>query len=162
MPDYLRLLFCLGAVFLALFLVFSLPFFQVPPAVTIAVYVGVVLFGLTIYLSFTAGKKLASYILAVRYHELSANERKRIWKLACLRMLPIWLCYIIVSVIPFVQWEVWLMLCMPCVVVAFIAAKSVFHDYYMLTGERWRYWSLQIGVFIAVQVVCQSIVRTLL
>ncbi|MBQ7338443.1 MAG: hypothetical protein IJW40_08335 [Clostridia bacterium] len=154
-----RLLICLGVIFLALMLVFSLPFFRIPPLITAAIYVILLVLGLAIYASFTAGQKIESYILAVRYQELSADDHKQIFKLACRRMLPMWLCVVAVSIIPLTQWEVWAMLCLPCVVLYGIAAKAVFRNYHMLTGDTWRYWTLQIGVFVAIQVSFQCIVR---
>ena len=159
MPSHVRLLLGFAAIFLALFAVFSLPFFRIPPLVTVTIYIILLVFGLAIYTSLTAGQKIESYILAVRYQELSVEDHKQIFKLTCRRMLPMWLCVVIVSIFPLTQWEVWVMLCLPCVIIYGIAAKAVFRNYHMLTGDTWRYWTLQIGVFVAIQVIFQCIVR---
>ena len=158
MSDRSRLLLYLGIIILAFLCVFSIPFFDISPFLTLLICGILVVFGFAIYLSADAGKKINAYILAVRFHELSAKDRKQIFKLACLRMLPIWLCVIVVSVFPLTQWEAWLMVCLPCVVIYTIAARVVFRDYHMLTGEAWRFWVLQIGMFAAVHAVCQSII----
>ena len=160
MPSRVRLVLCLAAIFLALFAVFTLPFFRIPPLITATVCVIILVLGLAIYVSVSAGQKIESYILAVRYHELSVKDRKQTLWLSCRRMLPMWLCVVIVSILPpLTQWEVWLILCLPCVFFYGIAAKEVFRNYHMLTGDTWRYWTLQIGVFVAIQVIFRGIAR---
>ena len=154
-----RLLLCFGVIYLALLLVFSIPFFQIPLPVTVAIFVILLIFGMAIYGSMAAGKKLNAYVIKSRYHAISEEDRKKIFQITCLRMLPVYLCFVVVSLFPLIQWEVWAIVCLPCVVITYLAASVVYRYYRMLTGYKWRFWVFQGAVFVAVQLVCQSIIH---
>ncbi|MBQ3014642.1 MAG: hypothetical protein IJD75_05865 [Clostridia bacterium] len=99
---------------------------------------------------------LTKFIQHERSHTLTT---RRLFCFSILAAMPIYFLWLVFSLIPIVQYEVWLLIGLPIVIVTAFTLASI--------ADRWKgklafYWSLQVAIYLCLLLGGQLIVNFIL